>query len=332
MSSQIIDRLRVARDRGTAFILSQQQEDGAYNDPASNGIGPLYKTLWALVATGESEAASRLATWTADNLLTPGGDFAGPMRGHEFDHNYIYGNAWFVIGAQKLGRYDISRPGIEFIRSMQQANGGLSMDLGNPNSQQDVLNTAQGGQAFLACGDLESALRVADWLRVVHESQPDFEHELFFVVQPQTGLITQIPEGEKQRNYSIRVDIPKARYFNIGIGPAFLSRLTMLTGDMQYAELGRKYIDFAFRTLDEMYETAQVGKVGWGSALLFAVTGEPAMYELASRVGEALIAQQTDTGGWDNTAGYLGDAVRTQITAEFVTIIDEMIAGMSSRP
>lgn len=329
MSTQLIDRLGTARDSGTAFILSQQQEDGAFNDPDTNGIGPLYKTLWALVATGESEAASRLASWTAANLLTTDGDFAGPMRGNEFDHNYVYGNAWFVIGAQKLGRYDISGPGIEFIRSMQGPNGGLSMDLGNPNSQQDVLNSAQGGQAFLACGDVESALRVAGWLAMVYESQPHFEREFFFVVQPGSGLITKIPDGEKQRNYSIRIDTPRARYFNIGIGPAFLSRLTMMTGDIQYAELGRRFIEFSLDTPDEMYQTAQVAKVGWGAALLYSVTGERTMYELAARVGQALIDQQTDTGGWDNTAGYLGDAVRTQITAEFVTILDEMIAAMS---
>ena len=37
------------------------------------------------------------------------------------------------------------------------------------------------------------------------------------------------------------------------------------------------------------------------------------MRQLATRVGEAMAAQQTDTGGWDNTGGYVNDAIRTEV-------------------
>lgn len=331
MANELIGKLRKSRDQGVQFILSQQRADGAFNEPETDGIGPIYKTLWALSAVGESAAANRLATWVDKNLLTTEGDFAGPLRGHDFDHNYVYCNAWLVIGAHKLERYEISRPGTEFIKGLQDDNGGLRMDRDGPESQQDILNTAQGGQAFLATGNLPEAIKVAQWLRMVFDSQPNLGEELFFVEDPEKGLITEIPEGEKQRNYSIRADATRERYFNIGIGPAFLSRLTMMTGEDKYVKLARDYLEFAYRPREEMYETAQVGKVGWGAALVYQLTGEQAMYELADKVGEALIAQQTDTGGWDNTAGYLGDSVRTQITAEFVTILDEMIGGISAR-
>ena len=42
--------------------------------------------------------------------------------------------------------------------------------------------------------------------------------------------------------------------------------------------------------------------------------------------------QKLPNGGVDNTAGYLGDAVRTDITAEFVSILGEMIEALSARP
>ena len=80
-----------------------------------------------------------------------------------------------------------------------------------------------------------------------------------------------------------------------------------------------------------MYETAQVGKVGWGAALIYGVTGEGRYLELAERVGRALLAQQTAEGAWDNTGGYSTDAVRTEVTCEFIVLLDEMIGGLAAR-
>jgi hypothetical protein len=104
----------------------------------------------------------------------------------------------------------------------------------------------------------------------------------------------------------------------------------MAWGDSQWAELGKRYIELAFKLDDEMYETAQVGKVGWGAALLYACTREQRFLDLAERVGEALIAQQTETGGWDNTGGYVNEAIRTEVTAEFIVLLDEMIGAIAS--
>ena len=105
----------------------------------------------------------------------------------------------------------------------------------------------------------------------------------------------------------------------------------MATGDAEWAELGKQFIEITFHTLDEMYETAQVGKVGWGAALLYGVTGDDRYRAHAERVGEAMLAQQTDTGGWDNTGGYLNDAVRIEVTAEFGVLLDEMCGGLAMR-
>ena len=80
-----------------------------------------------------------------------------------------------------------------------------------------------------------------------------------------------------------------------------------------------------------MYETAQVGKVGWGAALVYQTTGDDQMKRLAEHVGEAMLAQQTESGGWDNTGGYVNEAIRTEVTAEFIVLLDEMIGGLSAR-
>lgn len=320
-----------ARDRGVEFLRAHQRADGAVGNPEKDGCGPYYKTVWAFAAGGQPEAGNRLGSWLRDNVQTPDGDFVGPLRGTLHDNNYAYPNAWMLIGAHKLGRYDLFVPGIRFLATLQDAEtGGFRMQRDRPDAIQDVLNASQAGNALLLAGRTDDALRVGRFLRTVWEAQPRPSEELFFVWKPGQGLRREFPP-ERQRLHSIRTDTPRQAYFNAGIAPAFLCRLAMATGDASWVDLGKSYIEIAFHTLDEMYETAQVGKVGWGAALLYGCTGEARYRDLATRVGEAMLAQQTDSGGWDNTGGYVNDAVRAEVTAEFVVLLDEMAGGLGMR-
>jgi hypothetical protein len=219
---------------------------------------------------------------------------------------------------------------VRFLSTLQHDTGGFRMQRDRLDAIQDVLNASQAGNALLLDGRVDDARRVGGFLRTVWEGQPHPDNELFFVYKPGTGVRTEFPP-ERQRLHSIRTDTPRQAYFNAGIAAAFLSRLTMATGDASWADLGKNFLEITFHTLGEMYETAQVGKVGWGAALLYGVTGDERYRAHAERVGEAMIAQQTDTGGWDNTGGYVSDAVRIEVTAEFVVLLDEMLGGLAMR-
>ena len=281
-------------------------------------------------AGGRAVEGNRLATWLARNVQTEDGDFAGPLRGDGLDNAYSYANAWLTCGAQKLGRFDVSRRAMDFLLLLQHAeDGGFRIKRDDEGAPQDVLCSSQGGNACLLTGRLDEAKNVGRFLRTVWHAQPDPERELFFVYKPGQGLRVEFPE-ERQRMHSIRIDRTLQRYFNAGIAAAFLARLTMATGDPEWTALGKSYLEIGFHVLDEMYETAQVGKVGWGAALIYGVTGESRHLELAERVGHALIAQQTAEGAWDNTGGYSTDAVRTEVTCEFIVLLDEMIGGIAA--
>ncbi len=328
-TTDIVQWLRESRDRGIDFVLEQQRADGAIGNPEADGLGPYYKALWALAAAGQAEAGNRLATWVAKNVLDDDGDFSGPLRGDGHKYSYAYPNAWMICGAQKLGRFDITRRGMEFLLLLQHAeDGGFRTRRDDEESAQDLLNSSQAGNACLFTGHLREAKNVARFLRTVWDAQPDPERELFFSYKPGAGLRTDFP-SERQRLFSIRVDERRQMYFNMGIAAAFLARLAMATGDREWVELGKKYLSIGFNVLDEMYETAQVGKVGWGSALIYGVSGDEKYLQLAERVGEALIAQQSDSGGWDNTGGYVNDAIRIEVTCEFIVLLDEMMGGIA---
>jgi hypothetical protein len=331
VQSSVIERLQSARERGVDYLLAHQRDDGAVGEPERAGLGPYYKTLWAFAAAGETEAANRLASWLAANVMTQEGDFAGPMRGTMHDSNWAYPNAWMICGAQKIGRFDVASPGMRFLLTLQHAEtGGFRMQRDRDDAIQDVLNASQAGNACLLTGNIDAARRVAAFLRMMWDAQPHADRELFFVYKPGVGLRTEFPE-ERQRLHSIRIDAPRQAYFNMGIAAAFLVRLAQATGEREHVDLAKHYLEIGFNVLDEMYETAQVGKVGWGAALVYGATGDDRYLALAERVGEAMLAQQTDTGGWDNTGGYVNDAVRIEVTAEFAVLLDEMVGALASR-
>ena len=331
VQSSVISRLRESRDRGVEYLIGRQRDDGAIGNPEKAGLSPYYKAIWALAAGGRAEEGNRLASWVAANVQTEEGDFAGPLRGALMDHSYAYPNAWLIVGAHKLGRFDISRRGMEFLLMLQHPEtGGFRIQRDNEEAPQDLLNSAQAGNACLFTGRVAEAKNVGKFLRTMWEAQPDPEHELFFVYKPGQGLRTEFP-AERQKMHSIRVDTERQMYFNMGIAAAFLARLAMTTGDHEWADLGKKYLSIGFKVLDEMYETAQVGKVGWGAALVYAVTGDEKIRGLGERVGEAMVAQQVEGGGWDNTGGFINETIREEVTGEFVVLLDEMIAGLASR-
>ncbi len=329
VETSVIGKLQEAHDRGVAHLLRQQRADGAIGDPESEGLAPYYKALWALAAAGRSDEGNRLATWIEGNVLSEEGDFAGALRGDQHNRSYPYPNGWIICGAQKLGRFDISRRGMKFLLGLQHPEtGGFRMQRDKEDAPQDLLCSAQAGNACLYTGQLTQAKEVGRFLRTVWEAQPHPERELFFVYKPGEGLRTEFP-AERQRLHSIRTDTPRQMYFNMGIAAAFLARLAMATGDQQWSDLAKQYLSIGFNVLDEMYETAQVGKVGWGAALTYQATGDRKYRDLATRVGEAMIAQQTDTGGWDNTGGYVNEPIRTEVTCEFIVLVDEMIGGLA---
>lgn len=331
VQSSVLNRLQSAREHGVAYLLGRQRADGAIGAPESEGLGPYYKALWALAASGRVEEGNRLATWIEKDVLSDEGDFAGDMRGSEHNYSYPYPNAWIIVGAQKLGRFDITRRGMEFLLHLQHPEiGGFRMQRDKEDAPLDLLCSSQAGNACLATGHLAQAKNVGRFLRTVWEAQPQPDKELFFLYKPGDGLRTSFP-AERQRLHSIRTDARRQMYFNMGIAAAFLARLAMATGDASWSNLGRNYLQIGFNTLDEMYETAQVGKVGWGAALVYGNTGDEKLLGLAERVGDALIAQQNGDGSWDNTGGYTTDAVRTEVTCEFIVLLDEMIAGIAAR-
>ena len=328
----LVERCTLARDRGAHFLESRQGPDSMIGAVEEGGLGSFAKAVWALAAAGRTRAASRLAGWIRRHGFTPEGDFAGAFSRGYLEEFYPYPNAWLIAGLQRLSAYDLTRPAIRFLTALQDpASGGLAVRRGGPGPdvRQEVLSSAMAGIAALASGEQPLADGVYRFLRHVLDAQPEPERMLCHTYAPGRGVVTQFPVDQATQ-YAVQADQPRQPYFLFGVGAAFCVRYFQATGERSALADAARFLLPAHNACDAMYETAQVGKVAWGAALLAACTGDARQQALAERAAAAILDQQNPDGSWDNTGGYTTEGVRDEATAEFVALLDEVIGALAA--
>jgi hypothetical protein len=323
------DHCERAVRKGIEWLLSQQNSDGSM-DPVEQGVGGYYKVPYAFALTGHGVAGCRLLDWVRENNFTGAGDFSGrfPRMGPHETY-YHYANSWLVCGAQKLGQFDLAYRGCDYLLSLQDETGGFPT-LGpnaRPGHSSDLMSTPVAALACLYVGHLEAARRTGELLARVLDEQPSPEGKLYFIRKP-SGLVTAFGADEAT-SHVIDTSKEKQWYFICGVCAAFLVHLCRATSSGRYLEVAKRYIDFIPRCHEDRYSTPQSGKLAWGGALLYGLTGDDEYARMARAVGDYLADTQHDDGTWRNpavdpTARY----VTMDVTAEFVVLLAEMMQGL----
>ena len=141
---------------------------------------------------GRQREALRLADWIAKHHFTSEGDFRAPERkAHEPAHDAwpVYSNAWLVQGLHRIGRWDLSLLGAEFLLSYQLPVGGFYA-LDNETRHLEPVCTSWGGLAALTTGHLDASRRAGDLLVRMVRSQPD-PQRFYFRMDAEGELIVQ---------------------------------------------------------------------------------------------------------------------------------------------
>lgn len=314
------DRFRTARDRGCEYLLKQLRPDGAFG-PEARGLTDYYKVPTAFQVCGESRAAHRLCQWIRRHGMTPEGDF-GPRPEEGHGYYYAYYNTWVVLGADRLGQYDLAQQGMDFLMGFHDPlSGGFysSPTERTPETLQDMWVVSGCGQAALCAGRLEVAQGVGRWMKEVMRQQPNYPKQLYSVFSRATGLHT-VPDPADDIRYVCAQDATRDQYFfHPGIAGGFLCRLYQATGETEWLDLARDYMRFAEGAGDYLFHLLRAGKVGWAASLLYTLTGESKYRAMAVRVGDNLIKAQTQDGSWGP-----GEKVQNDFTAEMVIWLDEI--------
>ncbi len=288
-------RFKDARDCGGSYLLKVIPPDGGFG---SLGVNEYCKVLAALEVCGHSSAANLLCDWIRKKDMTPEGDFGQRSKGSE-DFNYTYPNSWVVIGSHRLGNFDLSRKGMDFLMTFWDAESGgfYSSSLRrDADTEQHILYVSFCGLAAIYTGRIEVARAVGGWMRTVIEAQPDFPRRLYTVYNRAKGLIIA-PDNELR--YVVSSGAASHQFFfQPGAAGAFLASLYGATGEREWLELAKDYMRFAETACDYLFRLFGAGKVGWASSLLFTITGEIKYKKMAIRIGDNLITAQSKKGFW----------------------------------
>lgn len=321
---------------GIDWIVAQMNDDGTIN-PADKGSFAYYKIPWALAVTGRAREASAVVTRIAADTMTDQGDFHTDQRSKFHLDYYAYENAWVVAAAHMLGLLDISRAGWAFIQTLQDPNtGGFCSNRPfqqNADNQEDPLSSAWVSNVALHLGRIDSAVRAADFIRMIWDIQPDLENCFYFRWRPRQGLILTRPSEEPaDRDFRVSLTEPENWYYVLGAQIAFLAKLYLATGDPRHIELSLRVNDFTMRCHKDVFRTDSSGKVGYGNALLYYATGREEHLRVAVRCADYLVADQQSNGYWMR-----GGKPTASSTAEFclwlttLLCVDQAVSVKGSR-
>ena len=318
-----------ARNLGVRWLLSKLNPDGSIS-PVDQGLY-YYRTPLALSTAGYGMEACALLDWIRENMFTKEGDFDGKYgRGGYGENFYTYPNANLVIASQKLNQYDLAYRGVDFLCRMRDKEaGGFYNFKDKPRERQrlDIWTSSQAGLACLAVGRMKEAEETGIFLARMMDLQPDPEKKLYNVYQPGKGLLTSYPE-EEAKYFVVDAESTMQYYFIPGIAAAFLGRLYMASGNEKHLELAEKYLEFSLRCSEDQFTRPQVGKVGWGAAVLYRITGASTYLNLARKVAQYLVDYQHPKGYWQNIPPFTGLHHTIEVTSEFILHLESILTSI----
>ena len=328
-----IKACRTATISATKWLLSQQNPDGSMR-PVERGAATYHRVPFALAVMGQSERAARLCGWISANALDEDGDLTlvYPRQGlHK--RFYPIANSWVLMGAQITGNFRISAPALGFLTFLQHPQSGGFIQ-GGPeaglDSEQDAMTTATAGLACLYGGQFDVAQRAGDYLVALLEAQPANAARLVYVTHKGSEIVRDYPEEELER-YAITVGKAEQWYHVPGLVAGFLARLSEATGDDSYLGAAGQYLTMADSCGTDRYSYETSPLLGWGAAVLYAVSGNGNFRRIAGAVADAMLDQQLANGSW--LKGSMGEDEESDVvdaTAEGIIALTAVLQAMAA--
>ena len=139
---------------------------------------------------------------------------------------------------------------------------------------------------------------------------------------------------DKAGFYLVEAKPDGQEYWFLGIAPAFLGKLFLATGEIRFRDAARDYLDFFNRCQPVKQPDYTTGKVGWGAATLYQITGDSTYRDLAHNIMDILVSTQREDGAWLFHGAYPSFeeqplAVSADLSSEMGMWCQAMVAEMS---
>jgi len=282
------DRLQAYREaavRAVQYQLGYQLPDGGYIwDGYADDAFHKQAYSWALA--GYVENAHRLLTWVRDHRLQADGRLAAY-------HSDVYKHSWFLQGAHRLARFDLTYPVMDFLLACQAPCGGL------PHFEGDAylrsLSTCCTGLSALYFGRLDVAQRCGHWASCVLEQQPD-EGRFYYRTTRDGRLLT--PDLAAADALHVDTGKPKQDYWEMGLPLQLMCKLQQATGLGTYLDYAKRLFEFTLRCHQDAFTFVGSGKSSLGAAWYYLCTGDVRARDAACAFGDFLVRTQYPEGGW----------------------------------
>jgi hypothetical protein len=86
---------------------------------------------------------------------------------------------------------------------------------------------------------------------------------------------------------------------------------------------------FADGASDFLFRTPRAGKTGWAASVLYSITGEEKYKDMAIRIGENIIAMQSEEGFWSGELEKT-DTPSINLSAEMVVWLDQIYQAVGT--
>jgi hypothetical protein len=312
--------------KGTEWCVSVTDENGRMGEQDS--INAYYKCPLPLRLMGHQAAAARVLNYVVGHFMSAEGDFyEKPDKRTSGTYTRLYcqhyPNEWFLRAAHALGNQQVFWRTQRFLMtSCDEVTGGFRSEANHTSPVLDVMSTAMGAFCSLLAGMTDTAESAAYFLRRLLAEQPD-PSKYYIRWHPEEGFLKQPENPDHTMFYVIDKTQPGQAYWHIGMPIVTLAKLYEATEKKEYLEDAIKYYDFVMSCNPDVACSPPAGKLCWGSAVLYRLTGDKRYRDTNSRILEYFASLwhkdgHVDPPG-DNPPGFDRREVILNFTAEFST-------------
>ncbi len=316
-------------------------EDGVY--PDSDDLGCYYKSFYSLRAAGETVAAARGLGYLIERFMTPEGDFVNSPTertkgSYTPNFSQLYPNTWILRGFMAMGWFGYARRAWEFLLKHRDPETGGFFATVTPKT--DLIDSNVTGVGGVLCamlmGEMDKAIQSGDFLLKMIEAQPD-PKKMYTRWRLGEGLVTDASDvEEKLRAYCyIDAERPKQAYWPWAMPMANLALLYDRAGEKRFLEGAIRVHEFLSSCHPHAFSWTTSGKSGWGSAILYRLTGDRKYRETALMEMEFILGLQQPEGAmlFPGAESIEAQATRTtyDLTGEYTAWLTDTAAELMAR-
>jgi len=316
-------------------------EDGTY--PDADDLGCYYKSFYSLRVAGETVGAARGLTYVIKRFMTADGDFVNsPTERTKGSYtplfSQLYPNTWITRAFVMMGWFGYARRAWNcLLRYRDPETGGFFATVTPKTNMIDSNVTGVGGVLCgMMMGEMDKAVQSGDFLLKMIEAQPD-PKRMYTRWELGKGLATDVSGvDEKALIYHyIDAEQPKQAYWPWAMPMANLALLYDHTGNKRFLDGAMRVYEFLCSCHPHAFSWTTSGKSGWGSAILYCLTGDPRCKKTALMEMEFILSLQQPEGAmlFPGTESIEAQATRTtyDLTGEYTAWLADTAAELMSR-